>query len=100
MRNYEQEFIDGLGTWHGENHVPILSKQELLENYANLKIDRVYIRERNNLIPIAEKTANKAFEKRCKSNKAAVRERWNVGWNRTFFGEMDKLWRLKCQSYI
>ena len=90
--NDEQEYLDGLGSWYGKNHTPILSHAELLVNYRIFERgkDLAYIEARDKLIPEAVKFANmkcgKAFSGANKEK--AV---WAAKWSRSFHTKMNQL---------
>lgn len=99
--NLEQEYLDGLGSWHSKDHKPLLSRAQLLENYRILEAnkDTEYIKECNACIPEAEEFANEQFGAKgpggtnIKANAEYARK-----WSRCFHHERDKLYRERKQN--
>ena len=58
-----------------------------------------YSRERNTLIPIAEKFANKQYGSVGPSSaEPKKRDDWVKNWNIAFLGKMDELYKVKYGS--
>jgi hypothetical protein len=63
-----------------------------------LKPDHDYIRQRDALIPEAEKKANKRFGEKAPGTTGKANEKYAKDWTGCFFREMDRLWRRKEAS--
>jgi hypothetical protein len=90
----EQEFLDGIGTWHSENHHLAITPKELKKKYLAFMASRDldYIAARNRLIPEAVKVANKKFGVIFKGGAPLDRDEWIAAWNRAYHTTMNKLW--------
>jgi len=89
INKYEQEYLDGLGTWHESTH---LTREQLLEKYRDFEEgkDLAYISARNKLIPEAEYHANKT--EGVKRGPKQTSEEFAERWSRCFRQKMNILW--------
>ena len=61
---------------------------------ADLKADLNYIKERDSLIPAAQKFADSECGERPHGKLSQeARELWNAKWTKTFLGKMDALYK-------
>ena len=95
ISKHEQEYLDGLGTWHSDDHEPLLNREELLENYRIFTPDTAYIHERNRLIPAAVEFADNKCGVKFIGGSQAEMEAWGAKWSRTFHEQMNRRWDAK-----
>jgi len=62
------------------------------------KIDPQYITERDKLIPLAERRANKEFG--CHAPGGHRNEEWYEKWSRCFHRTMNRLWRQRNEGGV